>query len=401
MRSRLTALLAALLLAAVALISGCGPVSGAPSGFVHTSGQALLDGNDMPLQLRGVALGADLLEEPWLEGGPENSTGMTLMLGRLATIIGQPATDQFRADYQAAMVTQADLMTIAADGFNTVRLPFNARYLTDQLPVLDQIIGWARAAGLYVVLDMHAATCSQNPYFTADSVDGTARLWLDASCRTATAAAWRTVATRYAADPTVAAYDLLNEPDGLAMTNAALVGQYRQDIAAIRAVDPDHLVMVEGRNYTKDDSPFTGPLDPNLVLTFHQYASSASAAQQAAQITSTEAAADRLGGVPVWVGEFGLDTATNVAPQLARFNADPRIVGWSYWTWKMAARSDSQDGLNEYTAPASYVGVINWAANKAGASKPTVAQAQTGIAALLSAIGHTTPNTAVLAALSG
>lgn len=397
MRGRITAGFLALLLTGGLALFGCGPVSA--SGYVHTAGQTLLDGAGQPLHLNGVAVGTDLLQEPWLEGGPENGTGMTTMLGRLASIIGQPAADAFRANYQTAMVGQADFEQIAADGFNVVRVPFNARYLTDQLPVLDQMIGWARDAGLYVVLDMHAATCSQNPYFTSDSVDGTARLWLDASCRTGTVAAWRTVASRYAADGTVAGYDLLNEPDGLSMSNAALVGLYGQIITAVRSVDPHHMVILEGRNYTKDVSPFTAPMDGNLLLSFHQYVSSQPNPTQ--NISQVEAGADRLGGVPVWVGEFGLDTAAHLAPQVARFDADPRIVGRAFWTWKMAARTDSQDGLNEYPAPDAWVPVINWAGAKMGAVKPTVTQTQAGITALLAAIGQTTLNTGVLAVLSG
>src|SRR5690348_12818076 len=117
----------------------CQPVGA--SGFVHTSGTQLLDGSGQPLQLRGVALGTWLLEEPWLMGGPPSSTtGMTTFLTKLASVIGQPGADQFRADYQNALITQADITAIAAYGFNVIRVPFNARYLADQLPVLDNVI---------------------------------------------------------------------------------------------------------------------------------------------------------------------------------------------------------------------------------------------------------------------
>lgn len=371
-----------------------------PNPYVHVSGSTLVGPNNAPIHLRGVALGTDLLQEPWLMGGPENSNGMTIVLNRFSSVIGQSATNQFQSNYENQFITQPDIQQIAADGFNVVRLPFNARYLTEQLPVIDNIVSWAQQAGIYVVLDMHAAPCSQNPYFTSDSTDGTAGLWYGpgaVSCKQQTVQAWQRIATRYANSATVAAYDLLNEPDGLAMTNSALTGLYSQIITAIRGVDPNHVVMVEGRNYTKDNSPFTAPLDSNLILSFHQYASSQS--NQAQNISQVEAAASKLGGVPVWVGEFGLDLPANVAPQIARFNADSRIVGWSYWPWKMAARSDNQDGLNEYPAPDTWTPVINYMANKMGSTKPTVAQTNQGINDFLNAIKNTTPNTAMLATL--
>lgn len=366
------------------------------TGYVHTSGSQLLDGNNQPLQLKGVGLGTWLLWEHWLMGGPQTTTGESNMLGRLASLVGQSSADQFQADYQSQFVTQTDIQQIAADGFNVVRVAFNARYLN--FTYLDNVISWAQAAGIYVILDMHAAPCSQNPYFTSDSLNGTAALWMQGGCKTQTAAVWQTIAGRYAGNTTVAAYDLLNEPDGLSMTNAALIQQYRDIIAAIRSEDPNHMVMVEGRNYTKDTSPFTAPLDSNLVLSIHQYASDATN-NPSTQISNALNAASRLGGVPVWVGEFGLDTAANIQTQLTRFNSFPQICGWSYWTWKMAARTDTQDGLNEYQAPASWVTLLNWMANKSGATKPTVAQANQGMSDLLAAIGQTTPNTAVLQVL--
>jgi hypothetical protein len=371
------------------------PVSA--SGYVHVSGQQLLDGNDQPIQLKGVAVGTWLLWEHWLMGGPQTTTGETNMLGRLASLVGQSAADQFKADYQSQFITQTDFQAIASQGFNVVRVSFNARYL--DWTYLDNAVSWAQAAGLYVVLDMHAAPCSQNPYFTSDSTDGTAALWIKGGCKTQAVNAWQQVASRYAGNTTVAAYDLLNEPDGLAMSNAALIQEYRDMIAAIRSVDANHVVMVEGRNYTKDVSPFTSPLDPNLVLSIHQYASSTP--NPGGQISSAITAAGKLGGVPIWVGEFGLDTPANVSGQLSRFASFPQIVGWSYWTWKMAARSDNQDGLNEYQAPASWVTLLNWMANKSGAAQPSVAQAQQGMSDFLAAIHQTTPNTGMLAVLTG
>lgn len=385
------------LLVAILLFVGVGATAcqASPSpGFIHTQGNQLLDGAGNPIQLDGVGAGTWLLQEPWLWGGPETANGMTNVLTKLSGLVGQNATDQFEASFESQFITQSDIQQIAADGFNVVRVAFNARY--QQTTYLDNVISWAKQSGIYVVLDMHAAPCSQNPYFTADSTDGTAGLWYGpgaVGCRQQTVSAWQALAARYAGNTTVAAYDLLNEPDGLAMTNAALTGLYRQTITAIRSFDPNHVVMVEGRNYTRDNSPFTAPLDSNLVLSIHQYSSTSNPAQQISQAVT---AAGKLGGVPIWVGEYGLDTATNVASQVGRFASQSQIVGWSYWTWKSAIRSDNQNGLNEYVSPASWTTLLNWLDGKSGATQPTVAQATSAMAAELAAINTTTPNAAVI-----
>jgi endoglucanase len=372
------------------------------SGYARVSGQQLVDGTGAPLHLRGVNLGTWLLQEPWAQGGPPSSgAGMTFWLNRLATVIGQPATDQFRIDYQNTLITQADVQAIAGYGFNVLRVSFNARYLSEQLPLLDNVIGWARTAGLYVVLDMHAAQCSQNPYLTSDAADGTAALWYKAGCKAQAVSVWQTIAARYANEPTVLGYDLLNEPDGLSMSNAALFQMYQQMITGIRSVDPNHVVIVEGRSFTHDNAAFTAPLDPNLMLALHQYVWDVDGTNLSKAVTNAEQAAGRLGGVPVWVGEMGLDNASATNLQVSTYDADPAICGWAYWTWKMAARTDVKQALNQYVAPASWVSVAAWMANKAGAVKPTVAQAKQGIADYLTAIGQTTVNTAVLDALTG
>jgi hypothetical protein len=199
----------------------------------------------------------------------------------------------------------------------------------------------------------------------------------------------------------VLGYDLLNEPDGLSMSNAALFQMYQQMITGIRSVDPNHVVIVEGRSFTHDNAAFTAPLDPNLMLALHQYVWDVDGTNLAKAVTNAEQAAVRLGGVPVWVGEMGLDNASATSLQVSTYDADPAICGWAYWTWKMAARTDVKQALNQYVAPASWVSVAAWMANKAGAVKPTVAQAKQGMADYLTAIGQTTVNTAVLDALTG
>ena len=70
-------------------------------------------------------------------------------------------------------ITQDDFYQIAGAGLNHVRIPIGYwavaplpgdPYVQGQVSVLDKAIGWARAAGLKVMLDLHGAPGSQNEF---------------------------------------------------------------------------------------------------------------------------------------------------------------------------------------------------------------------------------------------
>jgi endoglucanase len=330
------------------------------------------------------------------------------MLTRLSSLIGPTDTQAFLTSYQAALITSTDLQQIAADGFNSVRVPFDYRILEDDTApgvykpagwaLLDQVISEAHDAGLYVILDMHGAPGSQNGNFTSDAAAGQ-QLYTTAAYQTRTMNLWHAIAGRYATDPTVLGYDLLNEPlPGFQL--AQFIPLYRAIIAGVRTADPNHVVIVEGKQYDSDGSPFTSPLDANLVYSMHQYVWSGGS-NLTPSITNAEQAAARLGGVPVWVGEMGLTNATDTRLQASTYDADPRICGWAYWTWKIAARSDDRQGLMQYPAPPSWSTLLRWMANVWGAPKPTATAARQGISDLLDVLAQpASPNLPVLAALS-
>ena len=67
--------------------------------------------------------------------------------------------------------TEQDFKDIAAAGLNHVRIPigywaFDVQegepYIQGQLPYLQKALGWAEAAGLKVIVDLHGVPGSQN-----------------------------------------------------------------------------------------------------------------------------------------------------------------------------------------------------------------------------------------------
>ena len=86
---------------------------------------------------------------------------------------------------------------------------------------------------------------------------------------------WRRIAERYRSERAVLAYELLNEPiapyNDWKKYNDALEPLYKRVIAAIRAVDPDHVIVLGGAQWNTEFGIFGPPFAPNLMYTFHKY----------------------------------------------------------------------------------------------------------------------------------
>jgi glucan 1,3-beta-glucosidase len=105
--------------------------------------------------------------EPWIVpslfaewasgGGVVDEYTYTLALGKTEAFNGLNK-------HWATWITQDDFKEIALMGLNHVRIPVGYwalnplpgdPYVQGQLPYLDQAIGWARSAGLKIMLDLH------------------------------------------------------------------------------------------------------------------------------------------------------------------------------------------------------------------------------------------------------
>lgn len=78
--------------------------------------------------------------------------------------LGSAEASNRLTQHWATWITQDDFNEIASFGLNHVRIPIGYwavnpqsgdPYVQGQLPFLDQAIGWARTAGLKVILDLH------------------------------------------------------------------------------------------------------------------------------------------------------------------------------------------------------------------------------------------------------
>jgi hypothetical protein len=362
--------------------------SGSAAGFLHTQGQDIVDESGTKVMLRGVGLGNWLLPEGymWRFGGEADRPRRIEKL--VADLIGPEEGAVFWREYRRNYVTEADIERIAQLGFNSVRPALDARlFLTEGdapqevkegFDLLDHLVSWASRHGVYVIIDMHAAPGGQTGQNIDDSADDEPRLFMDKQNQDRLADLWVKIARRYANEPAVAAYDLLNEPlpqrtGAEGKFKAQLQPLYERITRAIREVDQKHMITVEGADWANDWSAFTPPaFDKNLVYQFHYYCW-----DQPAKLKGIDqylAFRDQV-NAPVWVGETG--EANDAIYWATTEYFESKNIGWSFWPWKkMQARN----------APYSIKAPADWdeiTAYSRGGPKPSPETARRAFAELL------------------
>ncbi len=321
------------------------------SPFLHQDGANIADGDGEPVMLRGVNLGGWLHWEAWMFGGGLDISDLNQgsegdVLARVDELYGADTAAHFQQRIREAFVTEADFEAIAAMGFDVVRLPINHSLLDDEAGWghLDQALAWAEAQGLTVVIDMHAAPGGQSDMFMADPDD--LLLWDDSVHQDHLVEDWAAIAARYVESEAIAGYDLLNEP---AEPDAAtLIALYERVIAAIRAEDEQHMLVIEGAGLSRDFNVFSERLDDNMVYSPHVYLWVGWPDQRwISALQELSACHD----TPVWVGEFGEDRYADVQGLREGFET---MAGWAVWSWKKVDEGGTP-GITTIDAPDEWI----------------------------------------------
>ena len=307
-------------------------------GFLHNMDGEVVDGNGEPILLRGFGLGGWLVPEgymlhnqAWIEGF-ESPTDIE---NHVIDLIGQDEANDFWELYRANYVAQADIDKIAEWGFNHIRVPFHYKQFYDSTgtetpigyAIVDELITWCQPHNIYIILDMHCAPGAQNGGPISDS-DGIARLWLEDSYKELTIQIWKEIATYYADHTLIAGYDLINEP---VLPSGVSLEEFKQlyvDITeAIREVDNNHLIWIEGNWYGTDFAGLTPPWDDNMGYSFHKYwgQTDISTIQSYINLRNNY-------GVPLWMGESG-ENSNHWYYEVFKL-LEENNIGWNFWTHK-------------------------------------------------------------------
>ncbi len=151
---------------------------------------------------------------------------------------------------------ESDFRLISDWGFNFVRLPMDYRcWIIDgdwerfneaELKEIDDAVAMGRKYGLHVCLNFHRA-----PGYTVARPAEARDLWTDEEAQRVCLLHWETFAKRYKGIPAKElSFNLFNEPAEVApeLHNRVV----RKLVAAIRAIDPDRPIMVDGRSYGRE-----------------------------------------------------------------------------------------------------------------------------------------------------
>ncbi len=285
-------------------------------------------------------------------------------------------------------------------GFNTVRLPWCNAMMRDgaetvsintygadaydgtdpmngdlegksPLEVMDLVVEAASKIGLKLILDNHSRApdgyMEEDLWYTDDFSEAE---WI---------ADWVSMAERYQGNTTVAALDLNNEPHDAAswgLGNAATDWNAAAErcAAAIQAVNPDALIIIEGVEEMGDDGywwggnltgvkshPISIPVQDKLVYSAHEYGPEVFAQPW----FETADFPQNMPGIwnahfgfivndeisHVFIGEFGIrDTASDEGRAGVWFETFLSYMGNGYsWTfWSLNPNSGDTEGILEY-----------------------------------------------------
>ena len=126
-------------------------------------------------KIRGVNLGSLFVMEPWMAIHEWNSMGCGGTNSEFDCVsrLGQNAANSAFQAHWKNWITQQDIQQMQSFGLNTIRIPVgfwinedlvysDSEYFPQGgLQYLEQVVGWASDAGLYIIIDLHGAPGAQ------------------------------------------------------------------------------------------------------------------------------------------------------------------------------------------------------------------------------------------------
>ncbi len=223
--------------------------------WIRTEGMSFVDEAGNPVILKGCNVGNWLLLEMWMlciDHGkfPDQYAFEQNLVKRF----GQSEKNRLMEMYRENWIRPRDFEIIRSFGFNVIRLPFNYRLLEDDerpfelkedaFKWLDRAIDMAEAEGIYVILDMHGVPGGQSIDHPTGRVEQN-KLWHDPIYAKRAAHLWKQIANRYKDRPSIAGYDVINEPynDFSGDIRPQLRDIFHQIYQAIRSVDQRHVIF--------------------------------------------------------------------------------------------------------------------------------------------------------------
>ena len=332
--------------------------------LVRTQGKAFIAPDGEALQIKGISLGNWLMPEGYMFKF-EVAKSPRQIYGAFDRLLGPERARSFWQQFRDTYIARDDIRFIKSVGFNTVRIPLHYRLFMDAEGeiggdgwfLLDRVLGWVREAGLLAIVDLHAAPGGQTG-INHDDGPGYPLMFYVPRDRQLTVKLWRAIAKRYAGNPAILGYDILNEPiapyHDTATLNPRLEPFYKEVTMAIREVDPGRVVILAGGQWSSSFEMFGPPFTDNLAYTYHSFWASTKRDSIQRHLNF----ANRY-DVPLFLGETGeLTDEWN-----ARFRKlhETHGIGWSFWTYK---NLDTQSTIVSIPRPDGWSEIVAFADGK-------------------------------------
>lgn len=364
------------------------PFAGSSQGFLKTDGTNIVNEDGEVVIWRGVGLGGWMLQEGYMlkTAGPQYK-----IEERIEALIGAEKKQEFYDAWLENHMQKIDVDSMASWGFNSIRLPMHYKLYTppiEEEPVpgeitwidkgfemTDKLLEWCKANNMYLILDLHAAPGGQGENADINDYDPSKpSLWESEANEEKMIALWRKLAERYADEPMIGGYDIINEPNwgftnhasdpnGCSESkNTQLWDLQRRITEAIREVDQNHIVIIEGNCWGNNYNGLPAQLwDDNLVFSFHKYwnGNDQNAIQGLINLREKH-------DVPLYLGESGENSNTWFTNAISL--VEENGIGWAWWPLKKIGTNNPL----EIKPNADYQRIIDW---RPGQEKPSEAEA--------------------------
>ncbi len=323
-------------------------------GFLRADGKKIVNGKGEVL-LKGIGLGGWMLQEPYMLQLSTIAGTQHEIKNKIEQVVGKEKSVIFYNAWLANHCRKADIDSLKAWGFNSIRLPMHFNLFTlsvEDEPVpgkntfiskgftmVDSLLSWCKKDHIYLILDLHAAPGGQgNDNAIADRDGAKPSLWQSEANQQKTIALWKEFAKRYANEQWIGGYDLLNETNwgfensddrnGLNETkNEPLKKLLVRLTNEIRRVDKNHLIVIEGNGWGNNYKNVFPLWDKNIVVSFHKYwnYNDQASLQNIIKIRDEQ-------NVPVWCGETGENSNVWFTDAISLFEKND--IGWAWWPLK-------------------------------------------------------------------
>ncbi len=328
--------------------------------WLRVKGSRIIDSKGQPVRLRGFCAGGWMNMENFINGYPGQESSFRSAVGEVL----EAGKSKFFFDRLLDhFLNEDDIRFMAGMGANVLRLPLNYRHFEDDsrpfeyrregLDRLDRLVALCRKYGIYAILDLHSVQGWQNPDWHSDNPSHVAFLWTQKQFQDRVAGLWGHLARHYRNEAAIAGYNLVNEP--VCRVKGVLPNLYKRLVSAIRKIDRNHILFIEGNWFSTDFSELQPDLDHNTVFSSHNYAppsfepgpypGKAGGKYYDSKRLETDCrrvtAFMRKNHLPNWVGEFGAiyrgnrhdpDRTKVIRDQIAIFNR--MGYHWTLWTYK-------------------------------------------------------------------